>query len=101
MPFQANERVNLRFEGDPDTAVLTFEGREFTVANGGLALQRDGGLIVILQLPYALGIYPYEFRDDQGHHETGKLRVTEARRRSTAAPVTGPQSVAPRRYKGA
>jgi hypothetical protein len=75
MPFYLGEWVNLRFTGDHDTARLELLGREYTVANGGLAPQRDGGLIAVLQLPSQPGAYTYLFTDDEGAHDSRKLRV--------------------------
>ena len=78
MPFYRGERVNLRFVGKPDVALLQIAGRHLTVANGGLAAQRDGGLIAVVQLPDRDTEVTYAFADGEVT-ETGKLRVVGAR----------------------
>lgn len=104
MPFDPGEEINVRFVGDPATAALTFRGNELTVANGGLELKRDGGLIAILRLPRHPGVFPYTFADTTGVVETGNYRVTGAQSRraarGTVQQAEPPSGVQPRRLGG-
>lgn len=80
MPYSPSERVNLRFVGDPETAVLQVEGLAdgtvtYTAQNGGLELKSDGGLIAEFNLPDAPGDLAYHFFDAATASERGTLRV--------------------------
>lgn len=104
MPFAPGEQVNLRFEGNQDTARLVAGGAEFTVANGGLRAMRDGGLVAIVQLPMVgPAVVDYEFADGE-HVEIGKLRViSEQGHRALPnrdVAVGDPGTVKPRQYTG-
>jgi hypothetical protein len=86
MPFLAGEQVNLRFEGDPDTARLVAGNAEYTVANGGLQLMIDDGLVAIVQLPM-IGPAEIDYVFSAGaHRETGKLRITASSPAAQPAP---------------
>lgn len=93
------ELVNLRFTSEyPESAKLTFDGRNYTIANGGLDLKRDGGLIAILTMPLTEGAHVYEFRDSSGLLKTGKYRVGGRRRDARPRPRRAPE--APVGYTG-
>src|SRR4051794_25813790 len=80
MPFAPGETVDLRFIGDPATAVFHFLGQQYTVANGGLEERRKSALHPIIRLPLTPGKYPYRFETDGETTETGDLRVTNQQR---------------------
>ena len=75
MPFTAGESVSLKHTGDPETTAFHFEGRTYTLANGGLELKRKSTLKVQLKLPKERGKYPYEWSENGETVETGHLRV--------------------------
>jgi hypothetical protein len=77
MPFWPGELLNLRFEGPKTTTSFVFEGQSYTVANGGLTLQRDGGLTVVFRLPHQVGEYPYEWKVGDEVREQGLLRTVD------------------------
>ena len=87
MPFRPGELVDLNFTGEPDTTTLTFQGKTYTLANGGLQLKRKSALKAIFRLPKARGKYPYTWTDGE-RTETGHLRVrgTDSAKRLTPAP---------------
>lgn len=86
MPFFLGEKVNLRFEGHPDTSVLKVAGVEYTVANEGLVQREDGGLIAIVELPHKPGGYDYVFTDGKGTVDEGRLRVVNQEASPQRAP---------------
>ena len=83
MPFQPGELVDLRFTGNPDTAIFRIEcfDRPLTVANGGLEQRRKNALHPIFRLPNQPGKYAYTFVTDGHVTARGHLRVTSAEER--------------------
>lgn len=90
MPFGPGEEVNLRFIGDPETAVFRFLGQAYTVANGGLERKRKSALHPTIRLPRTPGKYAYEFETDGEVTRNGHLRVTRHQRRAPAVAIAPP-----------